>query len=315
MMRILIVGGGPAGLFFALMAQRCVPGAEIQVREQNPGGVTYGWGFGFTQSALDALRPAAPDVIGQLEGNCPHEVMEMVLNGEAVQVAGDPMHSNARWALLDVLESAARAEGVRIEHDVVTTLEESDLDEWDLVIGADGVNSRTREAFADAFEPSVFLTDNWLAWYGTSRKFHPSIILQDTDHGVVMAHASQFSDDLSNFTVEVGQEAFESLGFAGLMEEESVALCQELFAAHHLARPLRKRMQDRKRSRRQIDHLARLARGEAEHLELLAAVLDGDAAGDVGDRGLPPHRLYRRAGTRRRGPQRRPPAAAPRSAQ
>jgi anthraniloyl-CoA monooxygenase len=238
MKRILVVGGGPAGLFFALMAQRAMPDAQVHVREQNPGGVTYGWGFGFTQSAIDALRPAAPDVLEQLEDNSRHEVMEIVLNGVSVPVAVGPQHLNARWALLEVLEAAAVDAGVQITHDVVAELDESELDDWDLVIGADGVNSRTRERFAEAFQPSVTLTKNWLAWYGTTKLYSPSIILQDTPHGVVMSHAAQFSDDRSNFTVEVGQETYDALGFASMSEAESVKVCQDLFADYLGGAPL-----------------------------------------------------------------------------
>src|SRR3954462_9233911 len=101
-MRVLVVGGGPSGLFFALLVKRRLADAEVHVREQNPRGVTYGWGFGFSQSAVDALRPAAPDVLEQLEDNCRHEVMDIVLNGEVVQISVDPTHCNARWYLLTV---------------------------------------------------------------------------------------------------------------------------------------------------------------------------------------------------------------------
>lgn len=231
-MRILVIGGGPAGLFFALMAQRGIAGARVHVREQNPGGVTYGWGVAFTQSAIDALRPAAPEVLARLEGNMRHEVMDIALNGTVVQVTVDPHHLNARWALLGVLEAAAVEAGVQVLHDAGTDLGEPELAEWDLVVGADGVNSRTRERFADAFQPSVDLTRNWLAWYGTRRFFNPSIILQDTPHGVVMSHAARFSADMSNFTVEVGQETFDALGFGSLTEAESRAVCEELFAGY-----------------------------------------------------------------------------------
>jgi len=227
--RILILGGGPAGLFFALMAQRAMPDAQVLVREQNPKGVTYGWGVAFSQSAIDALRPAAPDVLASLEGNSSHEAMDIALNGQTVSVTVDPAHLNARWSLIGVLEAAAIEAGVEVQHDVAEELSESEMAKWDLVVGADGVNSRTRERFADVFEPSVVLTENWLAWYGTSKFFNPSIILQDTDHGVVMSHASTFAPDLSNFTVEVGQDTFDAFGFADKTEAESRAVCQRLF--------------------------------------------------------------------------------------
>jgi len=230
MKRILVVGGGPAGLFFALLAKRSLPTADVVVREQNPSGVTYGWGFGFSQSAIDALRPTAPDIIAQLEGNSAHDVMEIVLNGEVVQIAGDTNHCNPRWALLNVLETAAEAAGVRISHDDMAELDEAELERWSLVVAADGINSRTRERFAGAFEPTVELTENWLAWYGTKKFFNPSIILHDTPDGVVMSHATRFSAEMSNFTIEIGQQTFDALGFASMTEAESVTVCEKLFA-------------------------------------------------------------------------------------
>ncbi|MGY2876179.1 anthraniloyl-CoA monooxygenase [Marmoricola sp. URHA0025 HA25] len=230
--RILIVGGGPAGLFFAIMARRALPDSTILVREQNPKGVTYGWGVAFSQSAIDALRPAAPDVIEALEGNMEHKVMDIVLNGETVQVKVDPQHCNGRWSLLEVLESAAEVAGVTIEHDDQATVSDEELAEWDLVIGADGVNSRTREHFAEHFQSSLTLTENWLAWYGTTKFFNPSIILQQTEHGAVMSHAARFSPEISNFTIEVGQETFDAYGFGDMTEDASRQLCQEIFSGY-----------------------------------------------------------------------------------
>ncbi|OLT04951.1 hypothetical protein BJF90_21150 [Pseudonocardia sp. CNS-004] len=229
-MRILVVGGGPAGLFFSLLARRAVPDATVHVREQNPPGVTYGWGVAFSESAAAALRPAAPDVVDALTAGMSHEQMVLSLDGTGVAVNVGRSHLNARWSLLASLERIAREAGVIIEHDRTTDVTEAELDDWDLVVGADGVNSRTRERFAEHLGPSEELGTNWLAWYGTPKPYPPSIILRNSEHGLLMSHASQFSAEMSNFTVEVGQETFERLGFAGMTEDESRALCEELFA-------------------------------------------------------------------------------------
>lgn len=229
-MRVLIIGGGPAGLFMSLLVRRALPEAEVSVRERNPVGVTYGWGVAFSRRAIDALRVSAPDVMGALEGNASYEVMDITLNGTVVEVKVDQQHCNARWSLLDILESFAIQSGVDVIHDVEQDVTEEDLDAWDLVVGADGVNSKTREHFAQHFLPHLNLTNNWLAWYGTKKYFNPSIILQQTPNGVVMAHAARFAPDLSNFTVEVGQETFDRLGFADLDDEASRLVCEELFA-------------------------------------------------------------------------------------
>jgi anthraniloyl-CoA monooxygenase len=237
--RILVVGGGPAGLFFATLAKRAVPDATVVVRERNPEGVTYGWGVGFSASAADALRPAAPDVIAAITAVTRHERMVLSLDGVDVPVQVGASHLNARWSMIATLERFAVESGVTIEHDREAELEEAELDEWDLVVGADGVNSRTRSRFAEQFRPAIEPGRNWLAWYGTTKSYPPSIILRNSEHGLLMVHASRFSDELSNFTVEVGQETFDRLGFAGMTEDESRALCEELFAESLGGAPLR----------------------------------------------------------------------------
>lgn len=238
-MRILVAGGGPAGLFFSLLAKRAVPTATVHVREQNPPGVTYGWGVAFSESAAEALRPAAPDVVDALTAGMSHEQMVLSLDGTDVPVHVGRSYLNARWVLLAALERIAREAGVTVEHESEAAVAEAELVDWDLVVGADGVNSRTRARFAAHFAPSEELGTNWLAWYGTPKAYPPSIILQNSDHGLLMSHASQFSAELSNFTVEVGQETFDRLGFGGMTEDESRALCEQLFADSLDGAPLR----------------------------------------------------------------------------
>ena len=238
-MRILVVGGGPAGLFFSIIAKRAVPAATIHVTERNPQGVTYGWGVAFSESAAAALRPDAPDVIDALTTGTCHDRMVLSLDGVEVPVQVGRSHLNARWSLLATLEKFAVEAGVSIEHDRDAAVTESDLADWDLVIGADGVNSQIREGFAGYFLPSVELGRNWLAWYGTPRHYPPSIILQNSEDGVLMVHASRFSAEMSNFTVEVGQETFDRLGFADMTEDESRELCERLFADSLAGAPLR----------------------------------------------------------------------------
>ncbi|RSD14134.1 FAD-dependent monooxygenase [Amycolatopsis eburnea] len=238
--KILVVGGGPAGLFFSILARRALPSTAVHVRERNPRGVTYGWGVAFTESAAAALRPAAPDVVDALTTNTRHDRMVISLDGTGVPVQVGASHLNARWALLDTLEKFALDAGVTVEHGCDTAVtEDDDLAGWDLVVGADGVNSTTRDRFAEHFRPSVELGSNWLAWYGTPKPYPPSIILQNSEHGILMVHASGFSAELSNFTVEVGQETFDKLGFADLTEDESRELCERLFAGSLDGAPLR----------------------------------------------------------------------------
>ncbi|WP_326837521.1 FAD-dependent monooxygenase [Amycolatopsis rhabdoformis] len=230
-MKILVVGGGPAGLYFATLAARALPRAEVTVREQNPKGVTYGWGVALMRSALDALRPSAPDLVDELATNATwHDVVGVGVDSGLVEVRTGAAGMNPRWWVLSLLEQHALAAGVVIDHESRMDPEALAFGDWDLVVGADGVNSGLRTALAEHFAPTVEMGDNWLAWYGTPKLLPLSILLQNTDAGMWVAHAGQFSAEMSNFTVEIGQDVYDAQGFADLSDAESLSVCEEVFA-------------------------------------------------------------------------------------
>lgn len=238
-MKILVVGGGPGGLFLGILLRRMRPDLTVQVVEQNPEGATYGWGIGLTDSALDALRPAAPDVVDDLAVDIDvAEEMEVSLDGASLRMRATPFSRTGRMRLLENLQRWARAAGVQLAFDQRLDAE-AELTGWDLVVGADGVNSRVREMFADVFEPEISYGNNWFAWYGTSRLFTaPALIVLNRPEGVCASHASQYSRDRSNFLVELSPQAFRAGGFDGLDEERSRRRCEELFAGCLEGHPL-----------------------------------------------------------------------------
>jgi anthraniloyl-CoA monooxygenase len=237
--KILIVGGGPGGLYFALLAKRANPAAEIHVREQNPHGATYGWGIAMSESAIAAIRPFAPDVIDSvISRSIQHDDMEIGLEGQSVHVRGFPFNVVARLHLLEELHRYALAEGVTFSfEDRVEDPE--DLSDWDLVVGADGVNSRVRELFASTFKPRVTVGKNWFAWFGTTRKFAPpALIAVSQPGGLAMMHASHYREDRSNFVVELTEGAYDEAGFAEMDEEQSRERCEKMFCGILRGEPL-----------------------------------------------------------------------------
>jgi 2-polyprenyl-6-methoxyphenol hydroxylase-like FAD-dependent oxidoreductase len=229
--KVLVVGGGPGGLFLGILLTRARPDVAVHVVEQNPEGATYGWGIGLTDSALDALRPSAPDVVDDLAADIDvTDRMEVSLDGASVLVKASNFARTGRMRLLANLQRWARAEGVTFTFEERLE-DETALAGWDLVVGADGVNSRVREIYTDVFKPDISFGSNWFAWYGTSRLFTaPAIIVQNRPEGVFTAHASQYALDRSNFLVELSPQAFRAGRFEAMTEDESRRRLESIFA-------------------------------------------------------------------------------------
>ncbi|OVZ61002.1 monooxygenase [Pigmentiphaga sp. NML080357] len=230
-MKIAVIGAGPAGLYFSLLAKKRDPSHRIQVFEQNPAGATYGWGVVFSDVGLAFLREADPEFFRTFVAH--HErcdYMEIVHRGTHVQVHGNHFSRTSRIDMLKVLEDACRAQGISIEHGRRIEDVSKLASEVDLVVAADGGNSAVRTQFAHHFRPSFEKRRNKFAWYGTRQRFHPvSLIFRETPHGVFIAHSYQYSPELSTFLVEVDPDTWRRAGLDRASEEESRRYCAEVF--------------------------------------------------------------------------------------
>ena len=238
-MKIGIVGGGPAGLFYAYLMKRADPRHEIRVVERDPEGATYGWGVVFSDVALAFVRDIAPELYASMTARQEvHDDMAVVHRGVHVRLAHNVFHRMARIDLLGALQSHCRRVGVQLEFGHRA----NDVDEFgdaDLVVAADGANSGIRTRHAERFGPELDVRPNWFAWYGTTRLFDPlSLIFRETDDGLFIAHTYRYSRTHSTFLVECDPRTFERAALARRPEDESVAYCERVFADDLHGHPL-----------------------------------------------------------------------------
>ena len=232
-MKIDIVGAGPAGMYFALLAKKHDRAHRITIHEQNPEGATYGWGVVFSDIGLSFLKEADPTFFDEFIAH--HErcdYMEIVHRGTRVQVHGNHFSRTSRIDMLRVLQHACEREGIRIEYGRRVDDARALAASCDLLVAADGGNSAIRTQLADHFRPQFAPRRNKFAWYGTRQRFHPvSLIFRDTPHGVFIAHAYQYSPELSTFLIETDPETWQRAGLDHASEDESRRLCAEIFRA------------------------------------------------------------------------------------
>ena len=238
-MKIRIIGGGPAGLFFAYLMGRADAGHDIRVYERDPEGATYGWGLVFSDVALSFVRELAPELYESMTHNqVVFDAMAIVHKGQHVTLAGNTFHRMARIDLLQALHRHCRQVGVSLEFerrcDDVT-----EFSHCDLIVAADGANSAIRTRYRQRFEPTLDERPNLLAWYGTTRLFEPlSLIFRETPDGLIIGHCYQFSRTHSTFLVEVPPDTFRKAGLDRMSEAKSLGYCEAAFAGDLDGHPL-----------------------------------------------------------------------------
>ena len=241
-MRILCLGGGPAGLYFSLLMKLQDPEHVVTVVERNRPFDTFGWGVVLSDQTLGNLRAADP-VSAQLIGDAFNhwDDVEMFFKGRSVRSGGHGFCGIGRKKLLNILQDRCIALGVDLvfETDVQDDQALAAQYQADLVIACDGLNSRIRTRYAATFKPDVELRACRFVWLGTKKTFDAfTFAFEQTEHGWFAVHAYKFDDTTSTFIVETPEAVWKAHGLDQMSQEEGIAFCERLFAKYLDGNPL-----------------------------------------------------------------------------
>jgi anthraniloyl-CoA monooxygenase len=231
-MEINVIGGGPAGLYFALLMKRHDASHRVTVFERNPPDATFGWGVVFSGRTLSNLREA--DAVSHRRVTESFETwdnVDVVLRDSKTSVRGNHFSGIARLRLLNILQERCAELGVELRFRTEVEDARALAADCDLLVGADGVGSLVRERYAETFRPTLGVGRNKYIWYGTRRLFHGlTLTFRESDDGVFAAHSYKFSPAASTFIVECDEETWARAGFSRMTDEETRAYLARVFA-------------------------------------------------------------------------------------
>jgi anthraniloyl-CoA monooxygenase len=234
-MKIACLGGGPAGLYFAISMKLRDAAHDIAVVERNRPDDTFGWGVVLSDETLDNLASNDPPSADAIRRHFAYwDDIAVHYRGDRVVSTGHGFCGIGRKQLLDLLQQRALALGVDLRFGTEIVGAADFARTHDLVVAADGLNSKIRSEFADHFQPTVDLRKCRFVWLGTHQKFDDAFtfIFEETEHGWIWAHAYQFDADTATFIIECSEATWMGFGFGTMSREESIATCERIFAGY-----------------------------------------------------------------------------------
>jgi anthraniloyl-CoA monooxygenase len=234
-MKVLCLGGGPAGLYFAISMKLRDASHEVTVLERNRANDTFGWGVVLSDDALERMQRNDPESCQAIRDEFVYwDDIAVVRAGERIVSGGHGFAGIGRRQMLVLLQQRARELGVQLRFETEFAAAEEYRRDYDLVVAADGINSVVRREYADVFRPDIDTRLCKFVWLGTHQKFNDAFtfIFEKTPHGWVWAHVYQFDADTATFIVECRPETWQRWGFADMSKEETVETCRRIFADH-----------------------------------------------------------------------------------
>ncbi len=234
-MKVLCLGGGPAGLYFAISMKLRDPSHQVTVLERNKANDTFGWGVVLSDDALGRMQKNDPVSTDAIRSNFAYwDDIAVVHDGVRTVSGGHGFAGIGRKAMLILLQQRARELGVDMRFETTFKTAEEYRKDYDLVVGCDGLNSVVRTEYADVFKPDIDVRKCKFIWLGTHQKFDDAFtfIFEKTEHGWMWAHVYQFDDNTATFIVETLPETWDKWGFEAMTKEETVETCRKIFEKH-----------------------------------------------------------------------------------
>ncbi|MEA2635374.1 MAG: anthraniloyl-CoA monooxygenase [Chloroflexota bacterium] len=229
-MRYAVLGGGPSGLYFALLAKKANPSDEVVVVERNPPDATFGWGVVFSEETLGALRDADYDTYTEIgESFARWNAIDIYYQDTKIRSRGHVFTGISRKVLLNILQRRCRALGVRLEFEREVR-DIGELEGADLIVGADGINGLVRRTYGEFFKPQVVTHPTKYVWFGSDMPLDAfTFIFRRNDDGLFQVHAYPFDAHTCTFIVECPEDAWRRAGLESASEADSIAYCEALF--------------------------------------------------------------------------------------
>jgi anthraniloyl-CoA monooxygenase len=238
-MKVTVIGGGPGGLYFALLAKKAWPRWDITVYERNRPDDTFGFGVVFSDQTLDAFKAYDLVTYERIRRRFAYwGDVDVVYKGRVMRSGGNGFCGCSRVALLNILQDRGRELGVQMRFQ----REVDDLSEFadsDLVVVADGINSKIREKHKAHFQPSVDLRSNKFTWLGSTKSLDAfKYFFRETPQGIVLAHCYQYEPQRSTWIFEMTEQTWRGFGFDKLSEQEMLPVLEGVFAEELDGHPL-----------------------------------------------------------------------------
>ncbi|MDQ1850275.1 bifunctional salicylyl-CoA 5-hydroxylase/oxidoreductase [Gemmobacter fulvus] len=234
-MKVLCLGGGPAGLYFAISMKLRDATHQVTVLERNRANDTFGWGVVLSDDALGRMQKNDPVSTEAIRAQFAYwDDIAVVHDGVRTVSGGHGFAGIGRKAMLVLLQARARELGVDLQFETEFKSVDDYRRDYDLVVATDGINSLVRRDYSDVFRPDIDLRKCKFVWLGTHQKFDDAFtfIFEKTEHGWVWAHVYQFDDKTATFIVECLPETWDRWGFEAMSKEETVETCRKIFERH-----------------------------------------------------------------------------------
>ena len=238
-MKVTVIGGGPGGLYFALLAKKAWPRWDITVYERNRPDDTFGFGVVFSDQTLDTFKAYDAVTYERIRRRFAYwGDVDVVYKGRVLRSGGNGFCGCSRVALLNILQDRARELGVqmRFQREVEDVTEFPDSE---MIVVADGINSRIREKHKAHFQPSVDLRPNKFTWLGSTRPLDAfKYFFRETPEGIILAHCYQYEPERSTWVIETDEQTWRNFGFDRMSEQEMIPVLEKTFAEELDGHPL-----------------------------------------------------------------------------